>query len=570
MFENNYWEQFSLNKYIENNNVKYCVVNCEEVMVVLDIKELLREKIEHLAVSRTDMYNMKFKIYPEFDKKFLSDTPKYPMSPTKYEKEYEVEVKHLIPKKGNKNNNFLNFVIKHCEILGRSILLDEDYVIKGSIICPMFWEDNTCHLNLVGEALHFELSEKINNINPWVIEIRNSIESKIKNTTISLPKKLLLKSRILKEGITFKRKNTIITIWQDKKKIIVTIDPKCLIVGEEKGLDIKGALTPYVIPINILPDKITNKSLEKLLINNIEIAKKEESKYYNETDDANFCKNLFSMYNLICIQCEETKGGIIDNTSKETRYEFDPILFEAILTGLKLIMAYSSPELRGSLKKVRVKNSKSLKNNISNKMNYRKWVWGTDKTEYIYPQSNNNKSRKRYYCRPALSKYYITNLKKYSDYDIINEPERTYYYRHSIIKWRAGHWKGNEEKHYYAGNISGPYSRKAISWLNRISKEKNIEIDHAEHNKEFRISLEDGKYYLVDGYCKENNTVYEFHGDFWHGNPNIYNSDDINPRNKKTYGELYKMTIAKEQIIKSIGFNLVIIWESDFDKMVRK
>ena len=41
MFENNYWEQFSLNKYIENNNVKYCVVNCEEVMVVLDIKELL-------------------------------------------------------------------------------------------------------------------------------------------------------------------------------------------------------------------------------------------------------------------------------------------------------------------------------------------------------------------------------------------------------------------------------------------------------------------------------------------------------------------------------------------------
>ena len=108
-------------------------------------------------------------------------------------------------------------------------------------------------------------------------------------------------------------------------------------------------------------------------------------------------------------------------------------------------------------------------------MNYRKWVWGTDRTEYIYPQSNNNKSRKRYYCRPALSKYYITNLKKYSDYDIINEPERTYYYRHSIIKWRAGHWKGNEEKHYYAGNISGPYSRKAISWLNRISKEKNIE-----------------------------------------------------------------------------------------------
>lgn len=26
----------------------------------------------------------------------------------------------------------------------------------------------------------------------------------------------------------------------------------------------------------------------------------------------------------------------------------------------------------------------------------------------------------------------------------------------------------------------------------------------------------------VDGFCEQTNTVYEYHGDYWHGNPDIY------------------------------------------------
>ena len=48
-----------------------------------------------------------------------------------------------------------------------------------------------------------------------------------------------------------------------------------------------------------------------------------------------------------------------------------------------------------------------------------------------------------------------------------------------------------------------------------------------------------GEYYIpnskykADGYCKENNTIYEFLGDFWHGNPLIsrFSSQKINPKN---------------------------------------
>lgn len=74
------------------------------------------------------------------------------------------------------------------------------------------------------------------------------------------------------------------------------------------------------------------------------------------------------------------------------------------------------------------------------------------------------------------------------------------------------------------------------------------------------------KSYEVDGYDPITNTVYEFHGDFWHGNPDKFNKNEINPITKTTFGFLYKKTLIKENIIKSAGYNLVVIWEKDFLK----
>lgn len=79
--------------------------------------------------------------------------------------------------------------------------------------------------------------------------------------------------------------------------------------------------------------------------------------------------------------------------------------------------------------------------------------------------------------------------------------------------------------------------------------------------RQFRI----GKY-TVDGYDPKTNTVYEFNGDYWHGNPSKYNSSDINKSNKKTFGELYIKTLEKEEKLKELGYNVISIWESDFLK----
>ena len=73
--------------------------------------------------------------------------------------------------------------------------------------------------------------------------------------------------------------------------------------------------------------------------------------------------------------------------------------------------------------------------------------------------------------------------------------------------------------------------------------------------------------FKADGYCKETNTIYEFHGDYGHGNPNIYHGSQFNKTTKRTFGELYQSTISKEQQIKDMGFNLITIWESEWIKL---
>jgi len=81
---------------------------------------------------------------------------------------------------------------------------------------------------------------------------------------------------------------------------------------------------------------------------------------------------------------------------------------------------------------------------------------------------------------------------------------------------------------------------------------------------EYRIP---GTKYKADGYHAETNTIYEFHGDFWHGNPEKYSESSVNPINKKTYGELYQNTLKRELEIRNLGYNLISIWENDFGQI---
>jgi hypothetical protein len=106
------------------------------------------------------------------------------------------------------------------------------------------------------------------------------------------------------------------------------------------------------------------------------------------------------------------------------------------------------------------------------------------------------------------------------------------------------------------------FSWMCIDWLDSIMDKDNILIVHSLNSGEYNIP---NTKLHVDGFCEATNTVYEFHGDYWHGNPTKYHPDRLNTTTNSTMGELYKKTIEREEKIRELGYELVIMWESDFN-----
>ena len=102
--------------------------------------------------------------------------------------------------------------------------------------------------------------------------------------------------------------------------------------------------------------------------------------------------------------------------------------------------------------------------------------------------------------------------------------------------------------------------------IHTISKPETEWLNYLGIKKEFRqrtIYL-NGKKFSLDALDPYTNTIYEFYGDYWHGNPVIYDADDIHPIRQISFGELYAYTIAREQTLKEAGYNVVCIWENEF------
>ncbi len=70
----------------------------------------------------------------------------------------------------------------------------------------------------------------------------------------------------------------------------------------------------------------------------------------------------------------------------------------------------------------------------------------------------------------------------------------------------------------------------------------------------------------VDGFDINKNIIYEFLGDYYHGNKSVYDSNVYNSICHKTFGELYEITFDKFKKLKNGGFIVKYIWETDWKK----
>lgn len=132
-----------------------------------------------------------------------------------------------------------------------------------------------------------------------------------------------------------------------------------------------------------------------------------------------------------------------------------------------------------------------------------------------------------------------------------------------IICKQHGKFSQRPDVHYGSKGCGCPKcmhwnSKSEIRWLNYLN------IPEEYRNIKIKIGK---KRYNLDALDPTTNTIYEFHGDYWHGNPLIFKPEDINKNNNISFGKLYQDTIKRENELRALGYNLVIMWENDWKKI---
>lgn len=103
-------------------------------------------------------------------------------------------------------------------------------------------------------------------------------------------------------------------------------------------------------------------------------------------------------------------------------------------------------------------------------------------------------------------------------------------------------------------------SKKETKWLNSLN------IDNDKLHRSVHLYCKE-RYFIVDGFDPKTNIVYEFYGDFWHGNPKKYKRSDINSFSGKTFGRLFSDVMKRQNILIKNGYKVIYIWENDWDKL---
>lgn len=103
---------------------------------------------------------------------------------------------------------------------------------------------------------------------------------------------------------------------------------------------------------------------------------------------------------------------------------------------------------------------------------------------------------------------------------------------------------------------------------NNVTEQKCYfkELNHEYHLYDSAMKT----WYAYDFVSTSSSKCIEFHGDFWHSNPNYYNENTIHRVKKKKATEIWDFDKRKATLIESKGFDILTIWESEYRKDPQK
>jgi len=121
-------------------------------------------------------------------------------------------------------------------------------------------------------------------------------------------------------------------------------------------------------------------------------------------------------------------------------------------------------------------------------------------------------------------------------------------------------------------------SKVSIEYLNYLAKTQSIEIQHELNGGEFQLrNPKNGYFWPVDGYhnchihkcqgtelapCPYHNHIWEFQGDYFHGNPLKYAASD--KFHHMSYEKKHIKDAEKKKYYEECGYKVVCKWESEW------
>ena len=380
-------------------------------------------------------------------------------------------------------------------------------------------------------------------------------EPKISPKLLRLPKK---------EGVEF--------FMSDGRGLVINFD-RDKIVGRQivhNGLCQGYGECGFEIPLEEITDKegfITSRAINKYYK---QVAKNLTESYGNMASSVGIDEHIYnhSDENGDIETANNTQGRVLTAALINVKHGFlkmpaecydnlsvveDEDLKDLFLYSLKALLLLRTPSVKETIKKDTADYIKTLagRKKATVKKDKRRF-WGSDKITYLYPKTGRKGAKGRGYhfvmgFVRTLPTGRLTDVKPHYRGDLALGT--------SASELMFGKPEGN------AG-----YSQVSLKWLKSVENKLGRSLQHAEQGGEYHIPLANGRHYKVDGYDKETKTIYEFHGDYYHGNPAIYGPDEVNTTTNKTMGELYEATKQREEFLRT-GHNLVVMWESEWHEL---